>query len=145
MRIRPMHSRGPLRFLGSVIIACAAAMSAAQSPAQVPVRATPATPAGRGERAPDYPVRPPAPPEQVARGQQLFKSNCSFCHGSDARGGETGPNLVRDQVGLADQQGELIAPVVQNGIPVRGMAKLTLSAKENCVSPAWFQSQPRFD
>src|SRR5207253_2007538 len=68
MRIRPMHSRGPLRFLGSVIIACAAAMSAAQSPAQVPVRATPATPAGRGERAPDYPVRPPAPPEQVARG-----------------------------------------------------------------------------
>src|SRR5947208_6612192 len=71
MRIRPMHSRGPLRFLGSVIIACAAAMSAAQSPAQVPVRATPATPAGRGERAPDYPVRPPAPPEQVARGQQL--------------------------------------------------------------------------
>src|SRR5256886_10387367 len=97
MRIRPMHSRGPLRFLGSVIIACAAAMSAAQSPAQVPVRATPATPAGRGERAPDYPVRPPAPPEQVARGQQLFKSNCSFCHGSDARGGETGPNLVRAQ------------------------------------------------
>src|SRR5205807_10544684 len=37
---------------------------------------------GRGarqERAPDYPVRPPVPPEQLAHGQQLFRSNCSFC------------------------------------------------------------------
>src|SRR5213082_1614847 len=112
--IAMMHSRGRFRFLGSVIIVCAAAMSARQAPAQVPARPTPATPAGRGERAPDYPERPPAPPEQIARGQQLFKSNCSFCHGSDARGGETGPNLVRYQVVLADQHGELIAPVVQN-------------------------------
>src|SRR5437667_6769258 len=145
MRIRPMHSRGPLRFLGSVIIACAAAMSAAQSPAQVPVRATPATPAGRGERAPDYPVRPPAPPEQVARGQQLFKSNCSFCHGSDARGGETGPNLVRAQVVLADQHGELITPIVQNGIPARGMPRLALSAADIEAIAAWLHSQPLSD
>ena len=140
-----MHSRGPLRFLGSVIIACAAAMSAAQSPAQVPVRATPATPAGRGERAPDYPVRPPAPPEQVARGQQLFKSNCSFCHGSDARGGETGPNLVRAQVVLADQHGELVTPIVQNGIPARAMPKFTLSAAEIADIAAWLHSQPLSD
>src|SRR6059058_5322698 len=145
MRIRPMHSRGPLRFLGSVIIACAAAMSAAQSPAQVPVRATPATPAGRGERAPDYPVRPPAPPEQVARGQQVFKSNCSFCHGSDARGGETGPNLVRAQVVLADQHGELVTPIVQNGIPARAMPKFTLSAAEIADIAAWLHSQPLSD
>jgi len=137
-----MHSRGPLRFLGSVIIACAAAMSAAQSPAQVPVRATPA---GRGERAPDYPVRPPAPPEQVARGQQLFKSNCSFCHGSDARGGETGPNLVRAQVVLADQHGELVTPIVQNGIPARAMPKFTLSAAEIADIAAWLHSQPLSD
>src|SRR5438105_11667177 len=145
MRIRPMHSRGPLRFLGSVIIACAAAMSAAQSPAQVPVRATPATPAGRGERAPDYPVRPPAPPEQVARGEQLFKSNCSFCHGSDARGGETGPNLVRAQVVLADQHGELVTPIVQNGIPARAMPKFTLSAADIEAIAAWLHSQPLSD
>jgi len=120
-------------------------MSAAQSPAQVPVRATPATPAGRGERAPDYPVRPPAPPEQVARGQQLFKSNCSFCHGSDARGGETGPNLVRAQVVLADQHGELVTPIVQNGIPARAMPKFTLSAAEIADIAAWLHSQPLSD
>jgi len=140
-----MHSRRRLRFLGSVIIACATAISAPQAPAQVPARPTPAPPAGRSERAPDYPERSPAPPEQVARGQQLFKGNCSFCHGSDARGGETGPNLVRDQVVLADQHGELIAPVVQNGIPGRGMPKLTLSATEIADIAAWLHSQPLSD
>src|SRR2546423_6841766 len=125
-----MHSGRRFRFLGSVIIACAATMTASQAAAQ---------------RAPDYPERPPAAPEQVARGQQLCKSNCSFCHGSDGRGGETGPNLVRDQVVLADQQGELIAPVVQNGIPGRGMPKLTLSATEIADIAAWLHSQPLSD
>ena len=115
-----MHSRGRFRLLGSVIIACAAVLDAPQAAAQVPARPTPAPPAGRGERAPDYPERPPAPPEQVAHGQQLFSGNCSFCHGSDARGGEKGPNLVRARVVLDDQHGELITPIVQNGIPAQG-------------------------
>jgi cytochrome c oxidase cbb3-type subunit 3 len=115
-----------------------------RSPAQVPARPTPPKPASRGERAPDYPERPSAPPEQVARGQQIFKSNCSFCHGSDARGGETGPNLVRAQVVLADQNGELITPIVQNGIPAR-MPKLTLSAAEIADIAAWLHSQPLSD
>src|SRR5207249_5488692 len=107
-RIHPMPSGRRSRFLGSVIIACAATMTASQAATQ---------------RAPDYPVRPPALPEQVAHGQQVFRSNCSFCHGSDARGGETGPNLVRAQLVLADQQGELITPIVQNGLPAQGMPK----------------------
>ena len=125
-----MHSRARFRFLGSVIIACAAAMTASRAAAQ---------------RAPDYPERPPAPPEQVARGQQLFKSNCAFCHGSDARGGETGPNLVRAQVVLGDRHGELIASIVQNGIPARGMPKFTLSAAEIADIAAWLHSQPLSD
>ena len=140
-----MHSRRRFRFLGSMIFAWATAITAPQAPAQVPARPTPAPPAGRSERAPDYPERSPAPPEQLARGQQLFKGNCSFCHGSDARGGETGPNLVRDQLVLADQHGELIAPVVQNGIPGRGMPKLTLSATEITDIAAWLHSQPLSD
>ena len=90
-------------------------------------------------------MRPPAPAEQLAHGQQLFRSNCSFCHGSDARGGETGPNLVRDQVVLADQQGELVTPIVQNGIPARGMPKFALSAAEIADIAAWLHSQPLSD
>ena len=113
-----MHSRRRFRSLGTVIAAFAVTMCAPPSPAQAP------------PRAPDYPVRPPAPPEQVAHGQQVFRSNCSFCHGSDGRGGETGPNLVRAQLVLADQQGELITPIVQNGLPAQGMPKLALSAAD---------------
>ena len=120
---------------------------APRSGAQTPPRPTPTTPAGRvgRERAPDYPVRSPAPPEQLAHGQQLFRSNCSFCHGSDARGGETGPNLVRDKVVLADQTGELITPIVQNGIPAQGMPKFALSAADIADIAAWLHNQPLSD
>src|SRR2546426_9756385 len=126
-----MHLRRRLRCCGVLIIAGLTSLSAAQAPAQT--------------RSPDYPERPPATPEQVARGQQVFRSNCSFCHGSDARGGETGPNLVRAQLVLADQQGELIIPIVQNGLPAQGMPKFSLSAADIAAIAAWLPSQPLSD
>jgi cytochrome c oxidase cbb3-type subunit III len=138
-----MHSRRLLPFRGVLLIACITARSATHAAAQTPPRA--ATPGERGARVPDYPERPAAAPEQVARGQQIFRSNCSFCHGSDARGGETGPNLVRDVVVLRDQGGELITPIVQNGIPDRGMPKLALSAGDIADIAAWLHSQPLSD
>jgi cytochrome c oxidase cbb3-type subunit 3 len=74
-------------------------------------------------RAPVFPDRPPADPAVIAHGQQLFSSNCSFCHGPDALGGEGGPNLLRDEIVMHDRSGELIAPIVKNGIPDKGMPK----------------------
>ncbi len=75
-----------------------------------------------------YPQRPPADPAVVARGKALYGVNCNFCHGSDARGGEGGPNLLRSELVLNDQNGELIAPVVQNG---RGeMPKINLTTAQ---------------
>ncbi len=127
-----MHSRRPFRFRDVVIIACAAILCAPQSAAQ-------------GLPRPDYPEHPAAPPEQLARGEQIFRSNCSFCHGSDARGGETGPNLVRDEVVLRDQRGELITPIVQNGIPAQGMPKVALSAPDIEAIAAWLHTQPLSD
>src|SRR6266571_3353015 len=62
---------------------------------------------------PDFP-RPPGDPAAIARGKQIFSVNCGFCHGSDARGGEVGPNLLRSPIVLNDQQGEIIAAVVLN-------------------------------
>src|SRR5213593_2684416 len=126
-----MHSRRQVRFRGVMIIAGLTSLSAPPAPAQT--------------RPPDYPERPPAPAEQVARGQQIFRSNCSFCHGSDARGGEAGPSLVRDEVVLRDQRGELITPIVQNGIPAQGMPKFGLSAAEITDIAAWLHSQPLSD
>jgi cytochrome c oxidase cbb3-type subunit III len=133
----------PLRFCGAVLIAGITSWTATRGAAQTPPR--PPAQGERAGRAPDYPVRPPASPEQLARGQQLFRSNCSFCHGSDARGGETGPNLVRDAVVLRDQNGELITPIVQHGIPDRGMPSLGLSAADITDIAAWLHSQPLSD
>jgi cytochrome c oxidase cbb3-type subunit III len=63
----------------------------------------------------------------IDRGRALYGVNCQFCHGSDARGGEGGPNLLRAQTVLNDQNGELIAPVVQNGRVDQGMPKFPMT------------------
>jgi cytochrome c oxidase cbb3-type subunit 3 len=137
-----MHSRSRCRFGCVAVIVIATFLWTAESRAQARPRPTQAA---RPERAPDYPVRAPAPAAQVAHGQQLFRSNCSFCHGSDARGGETGPNLVRDLVVLRDQNGELITPIVQSGIPDKGMPKFPLSATDVADIAAWLHAQPLSD
>ncbi|HVW87183.1 MAG TPA: c-type cytochrome [Bryobacteraceae bacterium] len=81
-----------------------------------------------GGRPAAYPDRPPADPAQVERGKAIYGVQCNFCHGSDARGGEGGPNLLRSDLVLNDQKGELIATVVQNG---RGkMPALKLSKEQ---------------
>src|ERR1700728_2904256 len=63
---------------------------------------------------PDFP-RPPGDPAAVARGKQIYSVNCAFCHGSTARGGEGGPNLLRSPIVLNDQKGELVAAIVSTG------------------------------
>ena len=68
-----------------------------QAATKTPAHST-AAKRGAFHRPPAYPPRAAAPPAEVAHGKQLFEANCSFCHGADARGGETGPNLVRAQV-----------------------------------------------
>jgi cytochrome c oxidase cbb3-type subunit 3 len=74
---------------------------------------------------PDFP-RPPADPAAIARGKQIFSVNCGFCHGSGARGGEGGPNLLRSPIVLNDQHGELVAAIVSNGRIDKGMPKFNL-------------------
>jgi cytochrome c oxidase cbb3-type subunit 3 len=131
----------------------AAALAAEQSPAPVqqPVAnqgspQAPAQPAGSPAvpvvRPSPYPVRAPADPAVVERGHQIFSANCSFCHGSDARGGEGGPNLIRSQLVLDDKDGELIAPVVQNGRPDKGMPKFDLTAAEITSIATFIHSVP---
>lgn len=73
----------------------------------------------------DYPVRPPGDPAAIERGKALYGVNCQFCHGADTRGGDGGPSLLRSSVVLADQNGELMAPIIRSGRP--GMPKFTLT------------------
>src|SRR6266705_6439396 len=67
----------------------------------------------------DYPTRAPADPAAVERGKALYGVNCQFCHGADTRGGDSGSSLLRSQLVQNDQNGEVIAPVVQDGRPPR--------------------------
>jgi cytochrome c oxidase cbb3-type subunit III len=62
----------------------------------------------------------------LERGKATFQSQCGFCHGSNARGGESGPDLLRSQLVRDDEDGNLIAPVVMNGRPGAGMPKFEL-------------------
>ena len=63
-----------------------------------------------------------ADPKIIARGKTLYEINCRACHGADLRGGDIGgPNLLRSQLVLNDQHGELILPVVKNGRQTPGM------------------------
>lgn len=69
-------------------------------------------------------IGPPADPAAVDRGQKIFVANCAFCHGSNAKGGATGPDLVRSVVVLHDEgTGKDIGPVILNGRPAKGMPK----------------------
>jgi mono/diheme cytochrome c family protein len=71
-----------------------------------------------------------APPnaEAVARGQKVFIASCGFCHGSNASGGNSGPDLVRSVLVLHDKgTGTEISPVILNGRPDKGMPKIPLT------------------
>lgn len=94
-------------------------------------QAPPGAAGGRGGFVSQFPERPRADPAVVARGRNVYDTNCSFCHGEDARGGEEGgPNLIRSEILLRDQNGELLAPIVQNGLPDRGMPKFSLNTQQ---------------
>lgn len=135
--------RGQIFYTGILILAMGILAFAQQPAAGNGVHAPAEAQGGHiFHRRPAYPPHSPSPPAEVAQGKQLFEANCSFCHGSDARGGETGPNLVRAQVVLDDQHGEHIAPIVKNGIPGTGMPKFNLSDSEIAAIAAFLHSQP---
>ena len=55
------------------------------------------------------------------RGKSLFARDCAFCHGRDAAGGESGPDLTRSRLVKSDVRGDAIRAVLQNGRPDKGM------------------------
>ena len=63
-------------------------------------------------------------------GKTLFAQNCAFCHGRDAGGGETGPDLTDSDLVAGDVRGDKIGVVVRNGRPENGMPAFKLSVQE---------------
>lgn len=76
-------------------------------------------------------------PAAVARGGKVFGTYCAGCHGVAAKGGPGAPDLVRSLLVLDDEKGILIAPVIREGRPDKGMPKLNLSEAQIADIVAW--------
>jgi cytochrome c oxidase cbb3-type subunit III len=69
-------------------------------------------------------------PATIERGKTLFVAQCGFCHGANAKGGESGPDLIRAVPVIDDENGNLIGPIILGARQDKGMPKFSLSDKE---------------
>jgi len=111
-----MHTRFSIPLAAFVLVVAGVARIAGDG--QV---APPTATQGRGLGAGRGQAGPPIDPVVLERGRGLYSVACGFCHGSEARGGEGGPNLIRSAVILDDRDGDLLIPIVHAGRPERGM------------------------
>ena len=67
------------------------------------------------------------PAAQVEAGQSIFTAQCGFCHGRDAMGGESGPDLTRATLVAEDVRGDKLGPAIRGGRVERGMPAFNLN------------------
>ncbi len=134
--MKPRHFSLRLALLISSVTAMSLGISAAQMTSAKP-HAGNASKANAGAPAKAYPA------DLIQKGGGLFRQNCSFCHGRDAGGGESGPDLTRSKLVGSDNNGDKIAPVVRNGRPDKGMPHFDLSDDEVHSLVAFIHTQQR--
>jgi mono/diheme cytochrome c family protein len=135
--------------LASVLTLCAAILLTAQEP-----------PSGRGGAAqgrggPGPAGQPPAAApvssspvvDQAAhdRGRALWASHCIDCHGSQARGSDTGPNIIRTKVvnfdRSAPEAGSVLGPFLKAGHPTQSQKPSASFTDAEVVALAHFLRQ----
>jgi len=134
---------------------CAALVAACVGIAQGPATTTgQASGKGAGKVAPRRPDQSPAsqprpksetsqtyPAEQVRQGGMRFAAQCGFCHGRDAAGGESGPDLTRSKLVAEDTRGDKIGTFLLVGRPDAGMPAYKLSDEELIAMVAFLHDQ----
>src|SRR5438874_7349291 len=93
----------------------------AQAPARNPAQSPASRPRPQTATSQAYSI------EEIQAGELRFKSQCGFCHGRDAAGGETGPDLTRSALVAEDLRGDKIGAVIRKGVPEKGMPSFDLS------------------
>jgi len=90
------------------------------------------------------PAQPPPTAEQVQAGQRVFAAQCGFCHGRDAMGGETGPNLTRStllRAGDNDASGDRLRALLREGRVDKGMPAFRLTDADVTAVAAFIDAQ----
>ncbi len=82
-------------------------------------------------------------PDLSKAGGDLFVQNCAFCHGRDAMGGETGPDLTLSKLVIADVGGDKISEVIRDGRPQKGMPSFNFSNEEMLSVVAFIHDQEK--
>jgi len=108
--------------------------------AQATSHSTP-SPAGTKQRSTNE--KKSYPPSLVQQGAALFRQDCSFCHGRDAAGGESGPDLTRSKLVATDGSGNKIASVVRNGRPDKGMPPFDRTDQQIASLVAFIHTQQK--
>jgi cytochrome c oxidase cbb3-type subunit 3 len=122
---------------GRALLAALWLVSLAASTAQTPANSKQP---GNGVKQ-DSSVSKSYSPELVQQGSALFRQDCSFCHGRDAGGGESGPDLTRSKLVTADVDGDKIGPVVRDGRPDKGMPPFARSDQQIASLVAFIHTQ----
>jgi cytochrome c oxidase cbb3-type subunit 3 len=122
---------------------CAALIGGGIAIAQAPPGSPPRPPI----QSPASPPRPkPATAQtysadQIRAGEAQFSAQCGFCHGRDAAGGESGPDLTRSKLVADDARGDKIGPVIREGRPNAGMPAFKLSTEDQNAVVAFIHGQ----
>ena len=122
MRLSPVTSLA--------VVLLTAARLGAQQPSAPP--AAPAAPKPEAPAVAPAAAHPPTDedggfdPPRSKRGRQLLVQQCGFCHGSNARGGQQGPDLTRSDMVQSDENGRQLGAFLKVGRPELKMPKFDL-------------------
>jgi len=113
----------------------AAILTAGFAMGQVASQSPAARPRPRPAKTETYPA------SQVDAGQLRFVSQCGFCHGRDATGDESGPDLTRSDLVATDTRGDKIGPLLRAGRPDAGMPSFPMENEELQAIAAFIHTQ----
>jgi mono/diheme cytochrome c family protein len=103
---------------------------------------------GRGGGTPTPQVIPRTPPVDPAlhdRGRDLWAKHCIDCHGTQARGSESGPNIIRSVTVNRDRSsftpGSVLGPYLRKGHPTQSGTPSASLSDDDAVALAHFLRQ----
>jgi mono/diheme cytochrome c family protein len=99
-------------------------------------------PGGQTPAVPQISARPPVDPAAHDRGRALWATQCVGCHGTQARGSETGPNIIRTKTVNYDRSsftpGSVLGPFLKAGHPTQSGKPSASFTDEEIVGLAHF-------